>query len=261
MYRSKSWFFASACCSRTREKDESFDDGTNEMLVKITNKCLMECNHCMEDATPSGEHMTEETFEKALRFVSQIYTHFLLISGGEPSEHPQVVDFCKLALKRFTSVTVLSNGMNQDILRQCLDTGALLQVTNDPRFYPKRVEPIDHSGATFETHLRMVSPFGRGKNLESTRQAPLCFNFRSLVRNFGSLKQAIIELRGYGKMCTPSILVDGSIVAGESRFCHKIGTVDDSLDRIALNTTVMRCNKCGLVDKLGFMHRHAIGEL
>ena len=39
------------------------------MLIMITNRCHMNCPHCMQDARPDGKLMTDETFEKVLDFV------------------------------------------------------------------------------------------------------------------------------------------------------------------------------------------------
>ncbi len=38
------------------------------MLIQITNRCHMGCKHCMQDATPKGKHMNDETFEQVMDF-------------------------------------------------------------------------------------------------------------------------------------------------------------------------------------------------
>lgn len=58
------------------------------MLLKITRKCLMGCNHCIENATPDGEHMTIEVFENTLEFLKRINPFSILITGGEPTDSP-----------------------------------------------------------------------------------------------------------------------------------------------------------------------------
>jgi hypothetical protein len=100
--------------------------------------------------------------------------------------------------------------------------------------------------------INLMSPFGRAvKNgLKSERQSPSCFNLRSAARTLKDLSKAIITLRMSGKMCTPSIDVQGNVLAGESRFCHKIGTVESSNEEILQNLLIMECNKCGLEDNL-----------
>jgi hypothetical protein len=70
--------------------------------------------------------------------------------------------------------------------------------------------------------------------------------------------EAILSLRMSGKMCTPSIDVHGNVLAGESRFCHKIGTVESSEEELLENLLTMECNKCGLEDNLQPMLKNVI---
>lgn len=39
------------------------------MLLKITEKCSMGCTHCMNNATPDGQHMSEKVFDDSLDFL------------------------------------------------------------------------------------------------------------------------------------------------------------------------------------------------
>jgi hypothetical protein len=67
-------------------------------------------------------------------------------------------------------------------------------------------------------------------------------------------------LRGIGKMCTPSVVEDGSVVAGESCFCHRVGTVESSNDELTNNIIRMKCDVCGLTENLDLKFKQAIGE-
>ena len=227
------------------------------MLVKITTQCGMGCSHCMEDALPSGEHMAIDVFVKSLSFIERIYKEIkiIMISGGEPTEHPLLLDFIKLLDGWY--VVVMSNGLflknlNTNLTTSLLFSGANIQVYNDPRYYPIKVEPINHPRIIFADKINLMSPFGRAKtnNLKSDRQSPLCFNLRSIAGNLKSFSGAVMTLRMSGKMCTPSIDVNGNVIAGESRFCHKIGTVESSEEELLENLLNMKCNKCGLEDNL-----------
>jgi len=85
-------------------------------------------------------------------------------------------------------------------------------------------------------------PLGRAKTnkIQGTRNSPMCFNLRSM-------------------MCTPYIETDGSILAGESKFCHKIGTIESSDEELVNCLKNMKCNYCGLEDNLPNMAKIAIG--
>ena len=61
-------------------------------------------------------------------------------------------------------------------------------------------------------------------------------------------------------MCTPSINIDGSIVAGESTSCFKIGSVLDSDSVLYQNLINMKCSMCQLIQNLSRVHLEAIGE-
>lgn len=237
------------------------------MLVRVTNKCQMQCSHCMVDAMPDGHHMTVGTFKQVLDFVEALGVPMLTLSGGEPTDHPQLFELLELVDCASMMVTLLSNGLflhewspaKLDLLFSKVQT---VQVTNDPRYYPKHVPVFEHPKVYWETHLRSMSPFGRAlvNKIPLKRQSPLCFNLRSATRYHGSLFQGIYYLRGQGRFCTPSVNIDGTIVAGEAPDCSSIGHVLQDEATLTRNTVALRCNRCKLVENLDSTHRAAIGE-
>lgn len=235
------------------------------MLIRITNKCLMGCSHCMVDATPSGEHMSMATFENTIDFIDRMGFRVAMLSGGEPTENPDVLNMIDLARYCKIHVILLSNGAFLDdpvLSGEILGRMVSIQVTNDPRFYPKRVNLVDNPNISYETHIRIVSPFGRAKSggIECTRQSPLCFNLRSICRSLRDFRDAIFSLRTMGKFCTPSVNADGAIVAGETPSCSAIGTVRSPNIELTNAVCDLKCSRCGLVNNLDDCHRKAIGE-
>ncbi len=230
------------------------------MLVKITTKCQMGCSHCMEDALPEGECMSMDILEKTLTFIEKCYdgVKIIMLSGGEPTEHPDILKIIE-RLKDW-NVVLLSNGMflSTPLKTPILDSGIAIQIYNDPRYYPIRIKPIQHPRVLFADEINLLSPFGRAKGMKSERMGPLCFNLRSCVRATRSFKEGLMAVRSRMKMCIPSVDVSGNICAGESRFCHKIGTVESSFGVLANNLLAMKCNKCGLEDNLQSEHLKAI---
>jgi len=218
----------------------------------------------MIEASPDGEHMSRETFEKALDFSQRFDMSIIMLSGGEPLEHPDFFDFVDLAKASCPIVFVLSNGMfleDDNLKDRVLSLDILIQITNDPRYYPKRIPRVDHPNITYEDTLRIIVPLGRAikNNIPSSQKAPMCFNLRSSVRSMKNFHQALGILRFNQKMCAPSINIDGTVVAGESVQCCKIGTVDSTDEELVANLISMKCNKCGLEDNLGPAYRQAIG--
>ena len=242
----------------------SFSSTEIDMLVRITNSCRMGCNHCMIDATPSGEHMSTDMFSRSLAFIKLHEFRIVMLSGGEPTDHPNFLIFAQMAKDSGLHPLILSNGMFLEDERkrdEILSLGIPIQITNDERFYPKKIVKFEHPLLSYEDNLRVIVPLGRAKtnNLQSERMSPLCFNLRSAIRTLHDFRQAVLYLRLKGKMCTPSINVDGSIVAGESSFCHVIGTIDSIDSELVKNIISMECNKCGLETNLSSLHRAVIG--
>lgn len=256
------------------------------MLVKITNHCLAGCSHCMENSTRAGQHMSEEVFRKTLKFVQRVESPLasigllpsILFSGGECTDHPQFVQFVSEARDRGFLVAVLSHGLwlndderRSEILGQPWPE-VVFQITHDPRFYPHdHPRRVDDKRVAYIPQISSIFTIGRSKGKPSlagstARSAPTSYNFRSMVRALGSFKAAVVQLRiraavGKSGHCTPSVSSDGSVVAGESRFCHAVGTVESSEEELTLATSSMRCNACGLVDNLTDAQKAAIGEL
>jgi hypothetical protein len=256
------------------------------MLIKITNKCSMGCRHCMEDSTPAGAHMSRDTFLAALGLTERLeglawsrgVPKLLLLSGGEATEHPDVEWFLETALAAGFKRILITNGMWLDdpelrakILRPEW-TDLMVQVTNDPRFYPTAPKsvPTDDPRVVFIPALTLLIPLGRQKASRlpaspPVRKGPTSFNFRSLTRSFRDVREALVMQRARAAMgmsghCSPSISSDGTIVAGETSNCFVVGNVHSTADEITKAVIDMQCNKCGLVDNLSQEHKIAIGE-
>lgn len=244
------------------------------MLIRITNKCRMQCSHCMIDGvSPKGEHMTKEIFLAALAFAEKCGVRILLISGGEPTEHPDFAELLWIASRRFVGVMLATNGMWLDnaVLVQKVASyrNVLVQITNDPRFYPKWVDFPENFPEELRTPWEIVreiptlAPSDRvadsGMLHMVTRHSPGSFNLRSAVRQLG-LAKGITELENRGRFCQPSIDVDGTVRAGEADTCFSLGDVTDPPAVIEYSIKNMgSCNACGLEDNLDNYHRAAIG--
>jgi hypothetical protein len=239
----------------------------------------------MEDATPSGEHMSLELFERALKFteraegelIRQRMPVMMMLSGGECTDNPHIVEMVNEVVRRGWVVTLLTHGLwldNEDLRSKILLEGrenVLVQVTNDDRYYPRKPPRFEHPKVFYVDKLSVLSTLGRASNPKfdpkglNPRIAPSSFNFRSLVHHMGSFQLAVITLRARGLLgksgfCTPSVSHDGTVVAGESRFCYPIGTVDSTNEELTQAVLSMgSCNRCGQEEFLWPEHRSAIG--
>ena len=258
------------------------------MLLKISNTCAMACKHCMENSLPgTGEHMTEDIFRAALDCTARVESlarirtgyNLLLFSGGECTENPNFLHFLDLAEKAGFMPFILTHGLwldDPDLRAAILRPGrnVLVQLTNDARYYPRRVPayepdprivPTDQIGTLLP--LGRASGPGRIERLGAqAKQAPSSFNFRSFVHAYKDIRIAVMELRrialsgrGWGN-CAPSISHDGSFVAGETRLCKKVGDVHSTVEALTEGVLNMgACDRCTLESKLPATHRAAIG--
>ena len=125
------------------------------MLIKITQSCSMGCKHCMNNAISCDKHMSDKVFTDTLAFVKSFsFPVPIVISGGEPTEHPE---FMQLMLELFSTfkgranlIFLTTNGMyfskHPELLQHLLDKAQAasvsfnVQVTKDVRYYPIEVD-------------------------------------------------------------------------------------------------------------------------
>lgn len=82
------------------------------MLIQITNTCTFGCPHCLQDSGPTPQHMPLGLFKNALILSKMAKCQFLMISGGEPTDHPDWENYLDLACNNDDgqAVTFITNG-------------------------------------------------------------------------------------------------------------------------------------------------------
>jgi hypothetical protein len=252
------------------------------MLVRITNKCNSNCTHCGIDASgPDGQHMDQDTWNRFLEF-NKKYDFHTIVSGGESFLHPNLRNWIGQLISTYslnrpiviaTNGTLLKNKEYMGMTSKFIRNGCMLQITNDSRYYsvPFTLEdytelihkfPVSYLGRIiYQNKVQSILPCNRTRqnNIPGSRLSPTCFNLRSAVKYCGFI-YAIEELRSrpFPFFCSPSINVDGSIVAGEFDSCQKIGNIFDTEISEIESNLLKKCNKCGLMDNLNEEQRRAI---
>ncbi|MFO7968395.1 MAG: radical SAM protein [Archaeoglobaceae archaeon] len=94
------------------------------ILVHITSKCNLKCEHCYVDKM--GTHMDLETFEEIMDQFYRIGGLKVMLSGGEPLVHPRIEHILKTAESYGLRVELLTNGamINQkyaDLIKRYVD--------------------------------------------------------------------------------------------------------------------------------------------
>lgn len=252
------------------------------MLIQITNKCLMGCRHCLNDSNPEGEHMTLATWYKCVQHAKDAGSKVVLISGGEPTEHPHWSLIVEEACKNFFSVVIPTNGSwinstaTEAIMLDILNKyeNCSVQITSHGSYYPKHAQtctavrkfkqrlknsPIrdlrkiefNQIHACIDTDIHLV-PLGRAAKDEmclhlselDTAVTASCF-MGALVAAQTDYKSAVAILESRGHFCRPRINWKGEIGWSESALCPNFATVDDKFeDIVAKVKDWLPCGKC-----------------
>lgn len=245
------------------------------MLLQITNKCAMGCSHCLMNSTIDGSHMDFQMIGQSIQFIKELNPAMLLITGGEPTSHPnflEIYDECvKIMGGDDDRLMVLSNGMfaeDENLTKEILKRKMNVQVTNDDRYYPKRIKKITSSNIYYFDRIDSIIHVGRAKTngIPGTKQAPSCFNLLSVIKSgyATNLREANEIMEGKGKVCSLAIEYNGDIRIGETVECHRVGNISkDTIHSTFNNAKKLNsksCNNCGLMDKLSDVYKIAIDK-
>jgi len=224
----------------------------------------MNCSHCLNDCKPDGIDIKQETFNQFIKFLQPSVTTLpvpILISGGEPTLHPDWFNLVKFILEQTKHpVCLLSNGMFLDNdeqvekLKQLLQFKTFkIQLTHDPRFYPIHInyKKAKQLNLSVEKNIRCLLPIGRAKknNLKGCiNKYSDCFNAMFAKKQKPQLNfwQIINAFCKAGKFCFPLITPEGDIKLGQSFFCKSAGTIYQDEVELSENILLHNCNLCGL---------------
>lgn len=230
----------------------------------------MGCSHCMQCSTPDGGNMTTGIFLEAVKFAERSNVHVMLITGGEPTEHPDFEDIVAVCCRKFIMVIITTNGMWIDDpdkvhTMKCLFDkydNLTMQVTNISKYYPKtvdtqRIEDLFGHNVAFETnHLNLLA-LGRAsqdpdliKESEGSLGTMSCFS-SALVSAQLPYQMAIANMESRGKFCHPLIDYRGYLHWSESCQCPSFAHLSDGFDEIIRKAHSWRpCLQCHDADKL-----------
>lgn len=99
----------------------------NKAYIEIINYCNLDCDFCPK-TTRKKQMMTIEQFIKVLSEVSNFTKYIYLHLLGEPTIHPNLKEFIKIANDYNEKVTITTNGTNLDYLYNCMKESRLYKV-------------------------------------------------------------------------------------------------------------------------------------
>lgn len=246
------------------------------MLVKITESCSMGCSHCLSDCKPCDKHMTLNTLYYVLDFIiKNNISENIIISGGEPTEHPEFEKFIDIiidtlkSIPRFKMITIATNGFwileNIDKAKEIVNksdeiTNIYFQVSTDSRYYPKKIDLTkriwrEKGFVLCGNCVEQINPMGRAleNKIPTDKKASSCANVIMLSKQLylknnklPSFKNIIDTMLVNDKVCTPVINYCGDIFLGESSLCTKCSSIFKDEKNIVKDILNFKCNKCNL---------------
>lgn len=88
------------------------------MSVVVTHRCDRNCRFCIDQYHGNDEDITIKSVYKAMHLGYEKQTGTILITGGEPTLHPDIVEICELFRAAEFHVVVTTNYGNPDIVKK-----------------------------------------------------------------------------------------------------------------------------------------------
>lgn len=242
------------------------------MLIDLTYRCNMGCSHCMSDCRPDGVDMNPETLMDVLDFYEKNKIPNLVFSGGEMFENEYILGLLSIIEDKWDKkfpITFITNGRKLSTDSEIFEAVqgmqgkygkrmVLIQVTDDPRFYPqplteKQMYRLKKLDAIIEgvpgSGDKCLYPQGRAlENFDGSwwnTIAPKCANVRLLTKQgIHSIHGIVMTLLRAGKVCTPSISPMGEIKLGESALCPSVASIYDDEEDIIKGILDCKCQSC-----------------
>lgn len=92
------------------------------------------CNHCHISPTLRHSNPQERSLDQLtldFKRLKEIGAESIILSGGEPTEHNQFLSVAALAKRLFSKATVISNGVNPDLIREVIGYGVGVYISLD----------------------------------------------------------------------------------------------------------------------------------
>ncbi len=90
----------------------------NYMSIVVTHECNRKCPFCIDQYRGQDKYISLEDVDKALRFAKKKKIRDILLVGGEPTLHPDIVMITKMAHEYGFYVILTTNYENKDIVKE-----------------------------------------------------------------------------------------------------------------------------------------------
>lgn len=226
----------------------------------------MGCPHCMQNSTEDPQHMSMEAVKRTLEFAEWSHAFAILISGGEPTEHPQFFEIAEM-FSKFPIVAIISNG---DFISDPDKTAKMkellkrdnysIQITSIAGIYPRQVDlgalqQLPH----IAIHTEGINMLSLGRAATSPKYSEIAktsagtTSCASTALIFAQMQFhfALKNMEMRGKMCHPLIDWKGNLHVSESWLCPSFANIFEDFTSIADKAHNWRpCGKCADYQKL-----------
>lgn len=92
--------------------------GPELLDISITNYCERNCSFCYRNSSEFGKHMSTSLYRDIINEAKKLKVFQVALGGGNPNQHPDFVDFLKIARENniVPSYTTNGDGMTSEIL-------------------------------------------------------------------------------------------------------------------------------------------------
>lgn len=89
-----------------------------ELFVILTYKCNGNCLYCIERNVHQKAMLSESDFDKALAFAHEKGLSTIFLHGGEPTVHPDIINYAKKAKRSGFLVKMFTNGIAINTIKE-----------------------------------------------------------------------------------------------------------------------------------------------
>ena len=88
------------------------------MTIVVTHLCNRRCPFCVDKYRGLNEYITLDDVDKALNFASENKIKDILLVGGEPTLHPQIVKIASMCYNKKFNIILTTNYSKPEIVRE-----------------------------------------------------------------------------------------------------------------------------------------------
>jgi len=87
-------------------------------IIVTTHECGRNCPFCIDKYRGRNEYISLDNVEKALDFAEKLKVKDIFLTGGEPTNHPDIIEIAKRVKKRNFNLVMTTNYENPDIMKK-----------------------------------------------------------------------------------------------------------------------------------------------